>query len=477
MKTILVIDDDPSAIDILNSFLEREYKVVAAKEGEHGLSRAVSDDPPDLILLDILMPGMDGYSVCAALKENPRTRDIPVIFISVLDADYDEAKGLELGAVDYITKPFSPAIIHARIKTHLALSEARQKLQHQNEILEAEVEKRTRSLQESHQALQENEAKFRTLVDNIPGAIYRCNTDADRTIQFISDEIAKICGFPAEDFVHSRQRTYSSIIHPDDKAAVEIKIGSAIAKREPYVLDYRIIDADGETRWVYEKGQASYDGDTALWLDGAILDTTREKEQQEQIRRSMEQAVQAVALTVEKRDPYTSGHQLRVAELAAAIATTMELDPDTIRGIHLGGLIHDIGKIYVPSEILNRPGTLSENEFHIIQTHAVVGHDIIGSVEFPWPVKTMIHQHHERLDGSGYPQGLKDGDIILEARILAVADVVEAMASHRPYRPGLGIDSALAEIEQNRGILYDPDVVDACLKLFREENYSLAKPK
>ncbi|MES9938538.1 MAG: HD-GYP domain-containing protein, partial [Sedimenticola sp.] len=197
----------------------------------------------------------------------------------------------------------------------------------------------------------------------------------------------------------------------------------------------------------------------------------------EQIRRSMEQAVQAVALTVEKRDPYTSGHQLRVAELAAAIATVMGLDPDIIRGIHLGGLIHDIGKIYVPSEILNRPGTLSENEFHIIQTHAEVGHDIIGSVEFPWPVKTMIHQHHERLDGSGYPQGLKDGDIILEARILAVADVVEAMASHRPYRPGLGIDSALAEIEKNRGVLYDPDVVDACLKLFREESYSLTKPK
>ncbi|MES9873010.1 MAG: response regulator, partial [Candidatus Sedimenticola sp. 6PFRAG7] len=167
MKTILVIDDDPSAIDILNSFLEQDYKVVVAKDGERGLSRADSESPPDLILLDILMPGLDGYAVCRKLKENSSTAHIPVIFISVLDADYDEAKGLELGAVDYITKPFSPAIIHARVKTHLALSEANQELQHQNELLEAEVQKRTRSLLETNSALEENEAKFRSLVDNI----------------------------------------------------------------------------------------------------------------------------------------------------------------------------------------------------------------------------------------------------------------------------------------------------------------------
>ncbi|MES9965176.1 MAG: HD domain-containing phosphohydrolase [Candidatus Sedimenticola sp. 20ELBAFRAG] len=477
MKTILVIDDDPSAIDILNSFLEQDYKVVAAKDGERGLSRADSENPPDLILLDILMPGLDGYAVCRKLKENPSTAHIPVIFISVLDADYDEAKGLELGAVDYITKPFSPAIIHARVKTHLALSEANQELQRQNELLEAEVQKRTRSLLETNSALEENEAKFRSLVDNIPGAIYRCTFDSEHSIQFISEEIRNISGYPADDFIHNSVRSFRSIIHPDDAESVEIKIDEGVANRSPYVLDYRIVNAEGETRWVYEKGQASYEGDTALWLDGAIFDATVEKQQQEQLKRSLKQAVQAVALTVEKRDPYTSGHQQRVAELAATIATAMGVDPDVTEGVRMGGLIHDIGKIYVPAEILNRPGKLSENEYHIIHTHTQVGHDIISKVDFPWPVKDMIHQHHERLDGSGYPQGLKDGDIILEARILAVADVVEAMASHRPYRPGLGIERALEEIEANSGKLYDPDVVEACVRLFREENYTLPQPE
>lgn len=192
--------------------------------------------------------------------------------------------------------------------------------------------------------------------------------------------------------------------------------------------------------------------------------------------KAMEQTVQAVALTVEKRDPCTAGHQLRVAHLAVEIARLLGLPEDRIQGLYLGGLIHDIGKICVPAEILNRAGRISAAEFMIIKTHPQVGYDIIKGVEFPWPVAQMILQHHERLDGSGYPQGLKNGAIMIEARILAVADVVEAMASHRPYRPELGMERALAEVEAQRGILFDPEVVDACLRLFREQGYSLVTP-
>ncbi len=467
MKTILVIDDDPMVIDILNSFLVHSYRVIAAKDGRHGLSCADSNDPPDLILLDVLMPGLDGYEVCGALKENPRTHDIPVIFISVLDADYDETRGFKLGAVDYITKPFSPAIIQARIRTHLALSKAHHDLQSQNERLEAIVEERTRSLQKS-------EIQFRTLVDNIPGAIYRCSFDAKRTMRFISNEIAEIGGHSAADLINNKVCGFTDIIHPDDRESVAETINKAVEGRHPYLLDYRIVNANGETRWVYEKGQAFYENDTAAWLDGAIFDATVEKLHEQQLIRSLRQAIQAVALTVEKRDPYTSGHQRRTSVLATDIARTMGLDSDVVEGVRMGALIHDIGKIYVPSEILNRPGKLTEPEFKIIQTHPEVGYEIIANIELPWPVKEMIQQHHERLDGSGYPCGLKGGEVILEARILAVADVVEAMASHRPYRVSLGIDAALTEIRQQRGILYDLEVVDACLELFKDESYILA---
>ena len=195
----------------------------------------------------------------------------------------------------------------------------------------------------------------------------------------------------------------------------------------------------------------------------------------ERLKEALIGTIRAIALTVEKRDPYTAGHQSRVADLAAAIAQEMGLDADRIEGMKLGAMIHDIGKIYVPAEILNRPGRLSVHEFGMIKTHPEVGYDIIKDVKFPWPVALMVLQHHERMDGSGYPKGLKGEEIILEARILAVADVVEAITAHRPYRPALGFDVALAEIEAKRGQLYDPNVVDACLRLFREKGYRVGE--
>lgn len=193
----------------------------------------------------------------------------------------------------------------------------------------------------------------------------------------------------------------------------------------------------------------------------------------DRLKEALISTIRAIALTVEKRDPYTAGHQSRVADLAAAIAEELGLAEERIEGLRLGATIHDIGKIYIPAEILNRPGRLSDHEFGMIKSHAEVGYDIIKDVQFPWPVADMVLQHHERIDGSGYPNGLKDEQIILEARILAVADAVEAITAHRPYRPGLGIDAALSEIESKRGLTYDKNVVDACLTLFREKAYHL----
>jgi putative nucleotidyltransferase with HDIG domain len=183
----------------------------------------------------------------------------------------------------------------------------------------------------------------------------------------------------------------------------------------------------------------------------------------------MDGIIQVVEFAMGARDPYTVSHQQRVAYLACALAREMGLPPDRVEALHIAGSLHDLGKIAVPLEILSKPGKLNEIEFAMIKTHPQVGNDILQPIKFPGQVSQMILQHHERLDGSGYPMGLKGEDILLEARILGVADVVEAMCSHRPYRPSLGLDKALEEISRHRGTLYDPLVVDACLKLYTEE--------
>jgi len=220
-------------------------------------------------------------------------------------------------------------------------------------------------------------------------------------------------------------------------------------------------------------GTVIYYGQSELCLVN-IRDISDRKQAEEALQQSflslkntLQETVNALMIMAEQRDPYTAGHQMRVAKLACAIAREMGMGSSetVIEGIFTAGVLHDIGKIYVPAEILNKPGKLSEIEMSIIKTHPEVGHKIIEGIPFDSPVAQMILEHHERLDGSGYPYGLTGKNILLEAKILGVADVVEAMASHRPYRPSVGLEIALEEIKKKKGICYDPDVVDACLKL------------
>jgi len=189
------------------------------------------------------------------------------------------------------------------------------------------------------------------------------------------------------------------------------------------------------------------------------------------LQRTLDQTVEALASITEIRDPYTAGHQQRVAQISSAIGEEFGLPRDMVEGIHVAGTLHDIGKIAVPAEILTKPSKLLEMEFGLVKTHPQVGYQILKGIEFPWPVAEAVLQHHERLDGSGYPRGLSANEIISEARILAVADVVEAMASHRPYRPAFGIDMALDEILRGRGTIFDPEVCDACIRLFEEKGF------
>ena len=247
------------------------------------------------------------------------------------------------------------------------------------------------------------------------------------------------------------------------------------------ILQLEMMRKDGTTVWTEVKFSFIRDEDQRpVGILGVTRDITERKQAEEELQQTLESLRKAVGATiqvmvsaVEMRDPYTAGHQLRTANLACAIATEMGLPQDKIDGLRMAGSIHDIGKLSIPAEILSKPTKLTNLEFSLIKEHSQKGYEMLKDVESPWPLAQIVYQHHERMDGSGYPRNLKGDEILMEARIMAVADVVEAMASHRPYRPALGIDAALDEIEKNRGTLYDNAVADACLRLFREKGFQL----
>ena len=323
-------------------------------------------------------------------------------------------------------------------------------------------------------ALRDSEELHRRLVAAIPDMIIR--TDLAGNIVFANEIAMRLSGFPGVEGLVGRN--VFSFVAPEDlekavrtsKVMFEKKIGpqeiGLVFKGRPGVK----FEIDGAV--LRDQGGAPYG---VVYL---CRDITERKQAESSLREgliklrtTLKASIDALASAIEMRDPYTAGHQERVTRLARAIALEMGLDKERVEAIEIAGVIHDIGKLYVPAEILSKPTKLSDLEYSMIKMHAQVGYTILSKIDFPWPIAQIVHQHHEAINGSGYPQGLSGKDILLEAKILCVADVVEAMSSHRPYRPALGIQAALAEITQKRGILYDREVVDACLKLFREKNF------
>ena len=339
-STILIVDDAPENLAVLGEVLAPAFKVRAANSGARALQIAASTPRPDLILLDIMMPDMDGFEVLARLREDVATRDIPVIFVTAMDAVADEERGLALGAVDYIAKPIQPAIVMARVRAHLELKQARDWLKDQNSYLEAEVARR----------MQEN-----------------------LMIQDVS--------------------------------------------------------------------------------------------------------IRALARLAEVRDLETGNHLLRTQGYVQTLAEALQdhprfaavLTPRFIRTLVKSAPLHDIGKVGIPDHILQKPGPLTAEEWHIMKTHAKLGSDAIGNAErdaehpidFLAVAKEIAHRHHEKWDGSGYPDGLAGDGIPVSARLMALADVFDALTSRRVYKPPMSTEQAAAIILQGRGVHFDPDVVDA----------------
>mgnify|MGYP000936757626 CR=1 FL=1 len=332
---------------------------------------------------------------------------------------------------------------------------------------------------EAEIALKKSELDLRSLIDNALNGIYR--TTKDGKFLLANQAFCSMLGYTSFEEMTAAitDITHHLYVDPDARQFIiqQLEKEGSIKKYETQF--YR---KDGSKIWVTINMREVRDPDgNFLYYEGIDEDiTTRKiaeeslKETVEKLRKALIGSVRAMSLTVETRDPYTAGHQRRVSSLSRSIAQIMGLAKDTIDNIRIAGIIHDIGKVSIPAEILVKPGKISELEMSLIMTHPKVGYDILKDVGLPYPIAEIVLQHHERLDGSGYPQGLKSEQILLEAKIVAVADVVEAIMSHRPYRPGYGVDYALEEIEGKKGILYDSDVVEACLVLFREKGFRFA---
>jgi len=331
--------------------------------------------------------------------------------------------------------------------------------------------------QKTKDSLDKIDEEFRKIISTVLDAIIIA--DGEGKIVFWNEAAEEIYGYSSKESL-GKPLTAFLISFPFHgafkKDFTEFKKsgkGSIVGK----TLEFNTKNRDG-IRFPVEMSLSSIEIDKKWYSVAIIRDVTKRKQTEERLRQSyqklekmVDNTVNALVKIVEIRDPYTSGHQKRVSELAFAIAWELGLPERVIEQIKIAALVHDIGKVGIPTEILSKPDKLPEIEFALIKNHSQIGHDILIDINFPWAVEDIVLQHHERINGSGYPKGLKDDEILIEAKIVAVADVVEAMSSHRPYRPALGIEKSLKEISLNKGILYDPEVVDACLNLFRKKKF------
>ena len=466
-EAILIVDDEKLVRRLLVTTLSGEgYTCFEAGNAEEALAQ-LQNHPVNVVLLDIMMPGKSGIELLNdVMAAYP---DIAPIMISAVSNSDTAITCMKHGAYDYILKPFNTKEVTLRIEYALV----KRKLILDNNDYRKRLEQ---IVGEQAGEIWASEENFRNSLDNSPLGIRIVSEDGKTT--YANHALFDIYGYTSAAEIGSiaYNKLYSPETYPDNRESVmKGQMGEQVPSN--YEIDIvrktgeirRLMVSRGEVRWNGERRfQMLYQDITERIRTAKALQASYDK-----LDKTLDAVIQTMALTVEMRDPYTAGHQHRVAGLACAIAAKMGLSPEIIKGIGVIGAIHDIGKICVPAEILSKPGRITEAEFSIIKEHSKTGYDILKGIDFPWPVALSVLQHHERMNGSGYPGHLSGGDIILEARILAVADVVEAMASHRPYRPSLGKEKALAEISLQKGILYDPAVVDACLALFNEKGFNI----
>ncbi|TKJ31284.1 MAG: histidine kinase [Chloroflexi bacterium B3_Chlor] len=453
--SILLIEDNPDDVRLVREMLARaegaRFHLECADRLSTGLSVLAADEI-DVVLLDLWLPDSQGLDTLGnVLAEAPQ---LPVVVLTSMDDTATAVKAVRDGAQDYLVKGQVDSNLLAR-------------------CIQYAIERRR-----AEEALRRSDEFSRSILDSMNDAVYTISV-SDNKILGCNRVFLEQCGLKEEEAIGKKCYEVTHGRSDPCTPPITCPVRATIDGAEHSVSEHVHYRADDEK--IYVEVCASPIRDESGRIIQAVVvsrDVTERRLAEEELEQSFDRlqrmlqgAVNALAAMAEKRDSSTAGHQQGVVHLASAIAEEMGLSEERIEGIQVAGIVHDIGKIYVPAEVLNKSGKLTGIEFAMIRAHPQAGYDILKTVDFPWPVAEIVLQHHERMDGSGYPQGLRGSDILVEARILAVADVIEAMLSHRPYRPAHSTGEAFEEISRNKGTLYDPEAVDACLKVIMERGF------
>ena len=444
LLNILILEDNKDDAELMVAELEKNGYTITWNRVETKESFKKSlKDPPDLILADYKLPSVNALDALKIKQEIAPT--IPFIIVSGTIGEEFAVECIKAGATDYVLKD---RLFRLCPVVERALKEAKE-----------------------HKNHKQAEDLFKQLFLSSPNAIFIIQ---DGKFKLVNPQFVKESGFSEEELLD--EDSYK-LVYSKDRKMLRENIVKNLKNGLSSPFEYRTINKSGQLRWALQVVTSiTYQEKRAILgnikdISGIKQAQIRLKESYQRLQKTMQDTIGVIAKVVEVKDPYTSGHQHRVSQLATSIAQELKLPPNKLEGIRIAALVHDIGKISIPAEILSKPTKLNEIEYNLIKDHSQIGYDILKTIDFPWPVAQIILQHHEKINGSGYPRGLKGDEILLEAKIICVADVVEAMSSHRPYRPALGIDKALEEISKNKGILYVPEVVDACLKIFKEKKF------
>ncbi|MEA2096014.1 MAG: response regulator [Candidatus Cloacimonadota bacterium] len=446
-KRILIVEDEKIiAEDIKSTLLKFNYEIPEIVANGEIAVRKAEELKPDLILMDIMMEG--NINGIEAAKQVYQKFEIPIVFLTAYSDEKILEQAAESSPFGYLIKPFEDRELRATIEMA---------------FYKSKMEKR----------LRKNRNFLLKVIDTVPNNIFV--KDKDGKYLMVNDSFAELYNTKPKKMIGKTDRELiarSKIKTVDLESVIKDDFNVINGKKKILIPEESFSLENGKTIWFQTTKVPLDSPNIPDVLLGVSIDITALKDSFYRLQELMEETVNGLVLAVEKRDPYTAGHQRRVSLLANAIAEKMGLEKTKAAGLRIAAIVHDIGKINVPAEILSKPGRLTNAEFDLIKTHPHAGFEILSTINFPWPVAEIVLQHQERINGSGYPNGLKGNEILIEARIISVADVVEAIASHRPYRPSLGLEYALNEIASKKGILYDVKVAEACLDLFKNKEFS-----
>ena len=440
----LVSDAELAKLEITRGLADWDLSLrFLTTDNWEGFLDAISTFKPTLIVSDFMMPGFSGMEVIELTLEH--APNIPVIILTGSINEETAVECMKAGATDYVIKEHISRLPFA--------------------VKDAIKRKKEEELRTSaERALEESERKFRLIAEKASDLIYRIELYPEQKFSYVSPSSTKLIGYTPEDH-YANPNLGFELVHPDDRE----KLRDLLEHVDGSPLVLRWIKKNREVVWAEQLNVPIYDIDGRLIaIEGIARDVTERQKANEALKRAFNSVVSVLSDMLNLKDPYTQFHEKNVAKLALEIAERMGLDEFTIESIRVASMVHDIGKINIPTEILSKPGKLSDIEFEMIKKHPETAYEILRKVDLPWPVADIVYQHHERLDGSGYPRHLKSDEILLEAKIIIVADVIEAMSSHRPYRAALGFEAAMEEIKKNAGVLYDAEIVQICTSILEE---------